>query len=171
MEVWAATKQENGHWLFAWTAGASDPFDIYLDGVLLDSVEGGSFEAEVEGYDTAPPPLEIVEEDADAESILYPPYALLQWRGLTGADAYVVEKYVSGDWQAMKTVMEVAAGYYTYRTRLIDDCEETSFRVTALDLRGNEGTPITFTFNVVRNPAPPDIEFTMTGGDIVVSAT
>lgn len=170
MEVWTATKQENGHWLFEWTADSGDPFDIYLNGELLDSVTGGEYEAEEDGYDTAPPPLEIVEDasGADAESLLYPPYAILQWRGVTGAEAYLVEKLVDGDWVSFKTIMEQEEGYYTYQTGVLTDSESTSFRVSALDLQGNAGTPVAFSFYVVRNPAPPSVSLEMESGGLVV---
>lgn len=170
MEVWAATKQENGHWLFEWDANSGDPFDIYLDGVMLGSVVGGEYEVEEDGYDTSPPPLEIVADESGvyAGSLLYPPYVILQWRGVSGADAYLVEHHRSGDWMAAKTIMDLDAGYYTYQTDVLTDSESSSFRVSALDVLGNAGTPVTFSFYVVRNPAPPEVDLSMDSGDIVV---
>jgi len=170
LEVWSATKQENGHWLFEWTADSGDPFNIYLDGELLDEVTGDSYEAEVDGYDTSPPPLEIVADESgeESESLLNPPYAVLQWRGVSGADAYLVEQLRNGNWVEVKTIMDQSVGYYSFKTETLTDSESSSFRVSAQDVQGNTGTPITFTFYVVRNPAPPEVDLTIDSGDIVV---
>lgn len=170
MEVWAATKLANGHWLYEWDADSAAPFEIWLDGELIDSVVGGSFEAEMDGYDESPPPVEIVSDESGvfAESLLYPPYAILQWRGVTGAEAYQVEQYVGGNWVVKKTIMELGAGYYTYQTDALPDSESQSFRVSALDALGNAGTPVTFSFYVVRNPAPPDVVLSVDSGGITV---
>jgi hypothetical protein len=171
VEVWAATKEENGHWTYTWTAGPADTFDVYLNGLLLEAVVGGTYTAELDGYDEAPPPIEVVADGDDAESLLHPPYALIQWRGASGASSYVVEQYVDSEWMAVKTIMDSEAGYYTYRTLPITDCTSTQFRVSAQDENGNAGTPVAFTFYVVRNPAPPEVVLTLSGGDIVVSAS
>jgi len=170
LEVWTATKQESGRWLFEWDANSGDAFDIYLDGELVDTVVGESYEAELDGYDTSPPPLEIVADESGvyAESLLYPPYIILQWRGVDGAKAYAVEEYVSGSWIFRKTIMDSDAGYYTYQTEVLEDAVSTSFRVSALDDQGNAGTPVTFSFYVVRNPPPPDVDFSVESGGITV---
>jgi len=170
VEAWTATKQENGHWLFAWDADSGESFEIWWNGTLLNTVVGGEFDCELNGYAETPPPLEVVADESgvDAESELYPPFVILQWRGVSGATAYLVEQYVSGAWIARKTVMERERGYYTYQTAVLEDDTETTFRVSALDARGTAGTPVNFSFKVVRNPAPPDVSFSMESGASLV---
>ncbi|NIS12340.1 MAG: hypothetical protein GWN97_10605, partial [Thermoplasmata archaeon] len=86
-EDWTASKQETGLWLFEWGGESGESFEVWLDGELLDTVTGGEYECTEDGYDDAPPPLEIIadESGAEAENELYPPYAILQWRGVDGA--------------------------------------------------------------------------------------
>ena len=168
MELWTAVKEENGHWAFTW-AGAGT-FYVWLDGVLLGEAEDGVYDFAQDGYYTTPPPLEITDDPDDAENELYPPTALLQWREVDGATAYYVEAYVSGVWAGRKTIMNAGAGYYAYRTPVIDDQEEASYRVSALDERGNTGTPVVFTFALVHNPAPPEVTGAFAAGDLVIEA-
>lgn len=167
--AWTAVKTEYGTWVFTWEGGAG-PYEIWLEGRLLDTVTALEYEYEYEGYDDAPPPLEIVCE-TDPENELYPPHAILQWREVDGASFYIVEKYVTDKWVAKHTAKHTDVGYHTYKTPALEDQTQTKYRVTALNAKGHTGTPVSFTFQIIRNPAPPDVEYEIDeSNDLVVSA-
>jgi len=173
VEAWTATKQAKGTWLFEWDATSGESFFIWLDGELLDTVDDGEYECTETDYDDAPPPLEIMldESGAVAENDAYPPYAILQWRGVTGASGYVVEKMISGSWITQREITEASVGYYFHKTQPLEDNTSYSFQVSALDVNGNAGTPISFTVRLARNPAPPGVTLTIDGSnDLVVGA-
>jgi len=173
VEAWTATKQEKGEWLFEWGGGSAESFEIWLDGVLLDTVEGGEYTCTEDGYDATAPNLEIMEDlsGAEAENELYPPFAILQWREVAGADGYDVEEQVGGSWIIRRNITDADAGYYTYQTSALDDSTVVPFRVTALDVNGNGGTPVTFSIKLARNPAPPDVAISIDGSnDLLIEA-
>lgn len=172
VEDWTAIRSDRGIWSFAWDGDSAGTFYIWLNGKLLDTVEGLSYDCSEPYHDDEPPPLEIVDDGSGtiADNDLYSPYAILQWRKVTGASSYLVEQYISGAWTFKKTIQDVDSGYYWYKTALLTDQESNQFRVSALDITGNSGTAVNFTFLITRNPAPPDVEYTInSAGDLVVS--
>jgi len=171
MEDWTATRNELGVWQFSWTGDPADVFNIWLDGVLIDTVTGPEYDFDRPGYRSTPPPLEVVDDEDDAESELYPPFAIIQWRAVAGATAYIVEKYVSSAWVVKKTVQESAKGWYSFTTFALGDQVSQQYRVSAADSRGNAGTAVSYTFAIVRNPAPPDVSYAIDdSNDLEVSA-
>jgi hypothetical protein len=161
---------EDGGWLFEWSPGTS-PYSIWLDGGLLDTAETESYECRLPNYEDSPPDLEILSDGATAENSLYPPRYRLQWRGLQGAAAYVIERYEGSEWITKATIAETLKGSYSWLTPALEDEASEQWRVSASDIAGNVGTPITFTFTVVRNPGAPAVVFSIdSSGDVVVGA-
>lgn len=165
MEAWTAAKQDDSSWLFTWDYVSGESFEVWLDGNLLTTVSDGEYTCSEDGYDDAPPPLEIVDATLDAESELYPPYVILQWREVTGAYGYQVDEYSGGSWLKLRVFTTASAGYYWYKSDPLDDDETHIFRVRALDLNGNAGTAVQFTYQMARNPAPPDVTITLDGSN------
>lgn len=163
------TRREDGGWNFTWDVGTA-PYAIWLDGKLLDTVDDEEYDVTLPGYEDVPPSLEILNDGEEAESELYPPYVIVQWRGIPTAVAYVVEENVEGDWVTRATVQEARRGYYTWRSPAKPDGSALQFRVLPADLYGNTGTAIAFSMDLCRNPETPEIEITINdGGDVVVS--
>jgi len=171
VEDWTATKNERGVWQFTWSGAPADIFNVWLDGVLIATVTGTEYDFDKEGYDATPPPLEIVDDEDDAESELYPPFAIIQWRTVDGAAAYLVERLVSASWVVQKTITEDGSGWYAFTTVVLGDQTSEQYRVSALDSRTNAGTAVAYTFALVRNPAPPSVSYAIDGAkDLEVSA-
>jgi len=171
VENWTATKKANGFWLFEWDGDSGDSFDIWLDGVLLETVTGGEYECVEPDYDEAPPPLEIVADDSYtfAENDLYPPFAYIQWRGVLGCAGYVVEKLVGATWVTQDVIAENLKGWYYYRTAVLEDGGSYYYRVVATTLGGSEGTPVDFIVDIVRNPSPPSVSFSIESNGLVAA--
>lgn len=166
-----ATRNEDGSWSFAWSGG-STPWAIWLNGKQIDSVATAAYTFGADpDYETSPPPLEIVGTGDTAESSLYPPRAVIQWRGVLTAAEYGVEQYVGGAWVEVANVSETAAGYYTYESDALTDETTHQFRVKAYRADGVSGAAITFSLFCARNPAPPSgLSYTITSsGDVSVS--
>lgn len=177
-EFWTATRQDSGHWLFQWDEDSfldSDSdigYDIWLDGVLLDTVYDPEYLYTGESVLGRPPALEIVPDESDvfAESDLYPPYVTIQWRGTSEAAGYLVQRYVGGSWVNQRYVTEKDRGWYMFRSAVLSDGTVEQYRVMATDAPGNTGTPISFSLEVTRNPADPAVDISLdSDGDILVS--
>lgn len=167
---WTVTLVTAGVWRFDWDIVADDTlYEIWLNGTMIASTRLGTYTFNIEGYIEAPPPLEIYEEWAGkAENREYPPFAVIQWRGIAEAAGYVVEQKIGGSWRTAKHLQERGKGYYAYRTDVLDDDTAIDFRITALDNKGTEGTPIEFTCRVIRNPPPPEVSYVVVGGNLVM---
>ncbi len=171
------TRRADGGWHFTWDAeGSADlPYAIWLDGVLLKQTSDNLYDFTQGGYEEVPPDIEIVNGASGtvAENYLYPPYVLLQWRGLLLAAGYVVERHTgssSDPWVTVGNILERGSGYYSWRSPALEDMEQVAYRVSALDFGGGVGAPITFHITVCRNPIHPDVDLDVSSaGDIVVS--
>ena len=166
-----AVKLSDGRWSFTWPVD-TPPYSVWLDGEEqasgLDAeafiYEGGQF------TELIPPHIEVVNAGDTIQNEAFPPRYVLQWRGLQNATAYTVEQFISGEWTEVVQTMERGDGYYTYITDPLSDGDSHIFRITAFDQFGNSGSPLAFTSEIIRNPAPPDVVITIAAGDIVVSA-
>lgn len=164
-----ATRRADGGWSFTFPVGLA-PYRVLLDGKEIDTTETESYEFLRSGYDDEAPPLEFVSAEATGDGERYPPYVRLQWRGLQNADAYLVEQYVSSAWATRVTLRENGSGYYSWSSLAQTDGDATQWRVSALSPKQSAGTPISFTFTIVRNPAPPSSSFSISGGTLTVAA-
>lgn len=169
-------RMAEGGWRFTWDPGTG-PYEVWLDGVLLDTVDDEEYEFVAftnPDQELVPPALNIVDTGVTssvAEGSLYTPFAILQWRGVQTAFAYLIQQYISGTWTTIQTLLESATGYYRWQSEGLDDVAVTQFRVKATDALGNaDGAVLPFNIDVVRNPAPPDIVISIgTSGTVVVS--
>jgi hypothetical protein len=162
----------------------NDPFDLYVDGVLqsqnmlfADPVSGHTTNEEYwyfngDAYEPDAAELRDADSTGTAESVLYPPYLILQWRGDDDAESYLIQQYVDSAWSDIANVAEDNKGYYQYQTVALTDATTHQWRVLPVDHYGNEGTPVQFDMFLVRNPDTPSYAVTWDAGtnEIVVSA-
>lgn len=165
------TRTLEGTWLFTWTPGVP-PYSIWLEGVeIATGLTTELFEEDASIFRDETPPLEILIAGDPPESRDFPPFVIIQWRGLQAADAYVVEQFINAAFVEVVNVMERATGYYDWMSDPLTDGATHLFRVIALNQVGTEGVPIPFTIDMARNPAPPSVAFDInSAGDLVVSA-
>lgn len=162
------TKTDEG-WLFEWTAG-TPPYQIWLNGLLLeDEITDEEYLCIQEGYEDIPPPIEILNDGDTIENQEYPPFITLQWLGNANAVMYEIQEYVNAGWIKRALIDEVGQGYYKYTTRSLIDASTAQWRVLSLDLKENEGTPLSFSVIIAKNPDPPEVEIEYTKPNIVVS--
>lgn len=161
----------DGSWAFFWSAGTGS-YQLWLDGNLIASPTTNSYRFTMPGFDTVPPELEILDAGDVAENLIYPPFALLQWRGHQSANGYVIEIFTgdsSNPWQFVNTIKETRRGYYSWKSPPLVDGDTVQYRVSAIDLFGNAGTPIAFSILVCCHPKAPSVSVTINSGNIVVS--
>lgn len=158
-----------GGWDFSWPAG-TPPYQVWSDGVLLETTTEESYHCSLPGYEETPPDVEVVDSTEVAESSLYPPYLLLQWRGVQGAMGYSIQQYLDSEWADVGTLTESGRGYYSWSTPPQDDGDNLVYRVLAISLNGGLGVPIGFQVTMVRNPAHPAVTLEIEStGNLVVS--
>lgn len=155
-----------GVWTFSWDAESGVSYEVWLDGVLLATVDEGEYVCSYPGYTTSPPPLEIVEEGL-AESETYPPHLLLQWRRVPNATAYKVEESVSGTWTQRRIIMDLGEEYFKHQTGPLEDGSTALWRVSALDNQGDAGTAVGFSVLICRNPPEPDVAMDYGSGGLL----
>jgi len=148
---------QDGTWRFTWIAGTR-PYTIWLDGEILTSTLSAELFDFVGGAnELLPPPIEILSAGASkGGNEKYPPFVRIQWRGVVGAAAYIIERFETPDWVETGYVLEKGKGYYVWTTEVLIDKTTHQHRVTALSAQEVESTPVAFSFDMVRNPEPPD---------------
>lgn len=159
------TRRGDGGWSFTFPVGRG-PYAVWLNGVQIDTTTTETYECLLPGYDDEAPALEFVNTGETGQGESYPPSVRIQWRGLQTAVAYVVEQY----WTQRCVVLESARGYYSFTSQPQTDAAATQWRVSALDVQGNAGAALSFSYTIVRNPGPPSIAVTISAGSLVVSA-
>ena len=168
--VYVATRQADGSWIFTWTAGAS-PWRVFLDGKQIDTVTTtATYTFLQDGYQDSPPPLEIVGAGQDAETELYPAWVTLQWRESATAVSYVVKELISGSYVEVNNQPDTDSGYYSFETPSLTDATEATWRVYGIDSGLREGSPLSFTFTINRNPPEPDVTYSVSGGTLTIGA-
>ena len=160
-------KSGGASFTYEWTGVA--PYRLYQSGVLLtDNTIGGTV---LDGATTnstsrvfqstdkyEPPAIEVLDaEDGTAQSIANPPYAILQWRGMSNAYSYKVYEKVGSSWKQRNTYLENGQGYYKHATGVLADCTAHEWKVQAFDVEGGASGELKFDVFMVRNPDPPRI--------------
>lgn len=171
MEQWTASQTIPGVWVFTWTPAPAAVYEVWRNGLLLATTEEGvgTYTTDDGGPTEAPPVIEVHNTaDGKADNEEYPPYALLQWRGIPECSAYKVEYFSGGGWRTVAQIREEGSGWYMYRSVALSDQETASFRVTALDIRGIGGTALPFKFTPVCNPGRPSASLLASGGTLTV---
>lgn len=165
-------------WRYAWSGTA--PFYVIHKGrhVFVPSTTR-TFHL-FEHDDNEEPPVVEVYDSTQAETAAYqminPPYMLLQWYHATDAKYYIAQQEQTvgsvTQWVTQKpTMFDTGVGYYQFSTPILDDEEEHTWRVVALDDLGHENA-VEFTMTMVRNPDPPRITLSYSAGtgNLTVSA-
>lgn len=191
--ITSIAKLDDGQWLYTYSGTA--PFRLYSDGRYLLGQPTNDTQIVLEGTrervglqrdwrdasftigtptDTEePPPLEVLDanDTEDALNIQFPPRMRLQWRGNSDADFYQIEEQIDSVWTLKGVVKESGQGYYFYTTDALTDGTTYNYRVLPVDAAENEGTPITYSAAVVRNPAPPRISISYDSSSNTITAS
>lgn len=153
------SRNADSSWHFTWTGGSA-PWSIWLDGRLLETVTTPVYDFTMPGYPDEPPDLEILNQGVVGKNQLYPPFVIIQWRGVQGVLGYIVELYngsSASPWSRVADAMEVRKGYYQWTSQALADDTIPQYRVSTIDLNGNKGTPIVFTVHICCPPKHPEV--------------
>lgn len=175
-------KISSGTWKFVWT-GTAPPFRLYRNGLLepgdASQAVGETEDTEriFENYpdeDLEEPPIIEVQDSTEFSNVpaqvSFPPFIALQWRSVLDKGFYKVEQFIAAVWTKIRITRDNGTRYFDFSSNVLDDVTSTQFRVTTSDDEGNEGSPITTTFFVVRNPTPPQINKAYASNVITISA-
>jgi hypothetical protein len=153
-----------GIWTVTWdgVTPPGDLVDVWLYGALIaEGVTTGSVSVQHPGC----PPLELVGAGVESESALAGPVAMVCWRGVGGADRYLVQRRAQGAtaWRTVATYAEEGRGNYLWRGRLEEDGAVLEYRVTAERKGGSVGGEV-MVWPVVRHPAAPVVSVSVVAG-------
>lgn len=157
-------------WQYEYTGTA--PFEILDEGRVKLSQTDRLIYSVQNSDDEEPPVLEIfdsTEDSATAQGKLHPPFGRVQFRGnlqATGQGAYYkLEKRVGGgSWETVEKIIHRGKRYYYYDTETLTDIQTHEIRITPIDSQANEGPPLYFDIDMVRNPPAPSISTSYDSG-------
>ena len=170
-------------WLISWSSDRDNAvFYIYQGGELIDTTtitqkifsvdEGESLDIEIidEKVDRAnlrwndDPNLRWNDDPCwmwDGSYALfkigtYPGRLTLHWYASTGTLYYRIEEYVGAEWKLRAKIKDLGEGYFSWKSRYLEDSEVHEFRILPVGINGNQGTPKTFSCLMVRSPDEKD---------------
>ena len=145
-------------WQLSWSSNLSDPvYRIFQDGLLVNTTQ-----AETQIFSLSPGETLKVEilDDASEPAQGFPGRFLMTWYGGSDTDHYRIDEYISGAWTQQTTIPESGKGFYSYKTRFLEDITEHRFRVMPVGVNGNDGAALEMKMFMVREPDPPDVTYT-----------
>jgi hypothetical protein len=149
-----------------WTSSeaAPVPFLVYVNGVLAASWSSvdqtGEITLTIAAGDA--PFVEVLDK-ADMPEIAFPGRVTLQWLAIAGAGSYRVDENIASVWTERKTITDDGFGVFAFLSRWLEEGQTHQFRVVPISTAGNEGTPLSFSIEMVRHPDPPSVAFTYNG--------
>ena len=177
------TKQGSAQWVLDWTAQGTGPYEVWLDGDLIDVVLAGEYTYTYAGLNTqtlddsykdTAPPIEIFDtnESGTALSYQYPAYVFLQWHRVEDASYYSVEEYSGGSWSEVTQMPHLdTIGYYQHHSDTRADKNAGQFRVSAYDAKAKTRTPVEFDFVIRTMPSTPSWTIAWNAGTGKVEAS
>mgnify|MGYP007083423847 FL=1 len=161
----APTQTGPSRWEFSYSSDQASPtFRVYHEGLLIDE----SARTTVQVQSDTEPVIEVYDATTTPSQWTYPGRVRLQWYHQADADAYRVYEYVNSTWLERITLQDHGPAYHQWQSRWLSDVTTAQFRVVALDTLRNEGTEVDLNVFIVRNPDPPQVTVTYSGGNIVV---
>ena len=156
--------------LLSWSSdlGGTPTFRIYLDGELLTETTGTTYVLTQRIGDT--PVIEVRDDDSPPAAGL-PGRVRLEWTPVAGAAEYRVEEFVAAAWTQRARVKASDIGTHVWFTRFLEDEATHQFRIVPVGENGNDGTPLAFSFLMVRSPDPPDVSYAYNPGPDTVTIT
>lgn len=157
-------------WRYQWTGTA--PYYVIRNGRLVFVPTTTKTEHIFDHDDNEEPPVVEVYDSTEAETasaqMVNPPYMLMQWYHAQDAKYYIAQQRqtvgANYQWVTRKpTMFDTGVGYYQFATPVLDDEEDHTWRIIALDDLGHE-SPVEFTISVVRNPDTPSISLSYNAG-------
>lgn len=135
-----------------WTSDDPTPlFRVWKDGnVVLTTVSYMDFYLAAGEM----PVIEVFDDDT-VPSSAYPGNMLLFWYHVATAAKYRVEKYEDGEWVTVATIIDGGQGSFLYRTEFLADETLHHWRIVPVGENGNDGSPLTKDFFLVRTPSVP----------------
>lgn len=146
-----------------WSSDGEDPtYYIWIDGVFAyeTSLTEGVFPI-VPG---AAAIIDVFDSSSDEPSVAYPGRFLIGWWPSDAVDYYRIDEYYDSAWLERARVIDNGEGFFTWRTRFLEDVTSHQFRIVPVGTDGNEGTATTFTSLMVRHPDPPDVSYSYDSG-------
>jgi hypothetical protein len=154
LAILSVEKNEQQQWVFTWSDSGAASYRLVLNGNLIDTTEDLEYTFALPGYDSYPPPLEVVDDGDLAMSEKNRPFLVMQWYRSEGATYYEVQENVSGTWTRRAVITDLGAlqWVYTMRTPTLDDQTDYSFRVVAIGTVGDSDGDLNFNATIVRPP-------------------
>ena len=146
-------------WLVSWTADGSGPFYLWVNGTLAEVTYATS--ALIPAQDGDSVLVDVLDTTAQPADT-FPSRLTLGWYAVAGAQRYRIEEYVGAAWTARAKVRDDGLGYFTWRSRVLEDGETHQFRIIP---EGNvDGTAVSFSALMVRHPDAPDPSYSYAEG-------
>lgn len=148
-----------GLWSIGWASGLG-AVDVWMNGALLtpDGITAHAMTI----MSVPEPAVEIVAHRDAAQSQILSNVITLQWRGVSGVDGYIVERYDHGRWRVLGTPPETGIGYYRFKSAAQPDGTAAQYRVSS-QTGAVKGAALVFDTLVTAFPTKPPVNMELQG--------
>ncbi len=156
-------------WRLSWSSDLENPlFRIYQDGLRINTTR-----ATQQDFSVSPNESLIVEilDTNDAPAQAFPGRFLLGWSPSPDAARYRIDEKVESIWIQRAIIEDSGKGFYSWKSRFLEDSTEHYFRVVPIGSNGNEGDALEMSEFMVRHPSPPDQNFSYSGATRQITIT
>jgi hypothetical protein len=108
-------------------------------------------------------------DTADAPAQAFRGRRLIWWYPVAGAVQYRIDEYVGSTWVQRALVQTMGIGFFSWKTRFLEDSTAHQFRVVPIGSNRNDGTPLLISEFMVRHPDPPEQDFSYDDETFVVT--
>lgn len=142
-----------------WSSDLTDPFfSVFKDGFLIDITN------QTEKIFLLNPGesliIEILDDPNQLPAIAFESRLTLGWYPSAGSKRYRIDEFVNAAFVEVASINDNEEGFFTWKTRPLEDDTTHQFRIVPIGLNDVEGTIRNFTVLMVRHPNPPDQNFT-----------
>lgn len=151
-----------GAWRLAWSSDLTGPtYYVYRDGRLVATTAARQMDfAVAEGECLA---VEVLDDPDEMPASAFPGQLDLHWYSVAGTASYRIEEYVGTTWTLRAIVRDRGQGYFSWRSRWLEDVAVHQFRTVPVGTNGNQGTARTMTCLMVRIPDVPSVSYSYSG--------
>ena len=153
-------------WILEYTSTLTSPtFHIYVDGFLQGKTQDTRYLLQLE--DGGHAIVDILDDANESPPRRYPARWLINWQGTDDTtDHYRIEEELPGPMWTLRRKVHHVQGRTSYQflTRFLEDVTTHSFRIIPVGINGNQGTALTLSHFMVREPDIPQVSTAYTPG-------
>lgn len=161
---------DNNQWLIQWIALVPGPFYVWADGrYRLTTYQTQVYILSESDADRLI--IDVFDSPDDRPDTVRSTRFEIRWGGTAATQEYRVEQYIDSSWVVQAIVEDNGGDDYSFWSDPLDDSTTHQFRVTPIGINGLDGTALTVSKKMVRQPSESNHDVAFDDGDGTLTLT